>query len=258
MGRVQGKTVVVTGGASGIGAASCHLLAREGAQVVVADIRAELGEAVAAQIVAQGGQAIYQRLDVRLESDWSALVDAVFRTFGKLHGVVNNAGVAVPRGDIESQTLEEWRTVMAVNGEGVFLGVKYGIAAIRRTGESGSIINISSIMGLVGWATTSAYCASKGAVRLLTKSAALHCARSGYGIRINSIHPGFISTNMIAGDAGHQHDMPDLLRGLAAATPMGRLGEGDDIAYGVVYLTSDESRYITGTELVIDGGYTAQ
>jgi 3(or 17)beta-hydroxysteroid dehydrogenase len=258
MGRVQGKTVVVTGGASGIGAASCRLLAREGAQVVVADIRAEPGEALAAEIVAQGGRAIFQPLDVRLESDWSALMDGVFQRFGKLHGVVNNAGVGSPSGDVETQSLEEWRTVMAVNAEGVFLGVQHGIAAIRRTGEPGSIINISSIMGLVGLAATSAYCAAKGAVRLLTKSAALHCAQAGYDIRVNSIHPGYIRTDMVQRSLERTGDYDERLRAVEAATPMGRLGEGEDIGYGVVYLASDEARYMTGAELVIDGGYTAQ
>lgn len=258
MGRVQGKTVVVTGGASGIGAASCRLLAREGAQVVVADVRAEPGQALAAEIVALGGRAFFHPLDVRLESDWSALIDAVFGAFGKLHGVVNNAGVGSPAGDIETQTLEEWRTVMAVNAEGVFLGVKHGVAAIRRTGEPGSIINISSIMGLVGLGGTSAYCAAKGAVRLLTKSAALHCARAGYDIRVNSIHPGYIRTDMVRKVLERSDDQDGRLRGILSATPMGRLGEGEDIAYGVIYLASDESRYMTGAELVIDGGYTAQ
>jgi NAD(P)-dependent dehydrogenase (short-subunit alcohol dehydrogenase family) len=179
--------------------------------------------------------------------------------YGGLDVLVNNAAIGFPNGNVEEQTLEQWRTVMSVNLDGVFLGTKAAIAAMRKTGRGGSIINISSILGIVGSPGTAAYVASKGGVRLLSKSAALHCAKSGYAIRVNSVHPGWIETPLMdksvrarGGDARAQRAT------IVAQTPLGRFGEPEDIAYGVLYLASDESRFVTGTELVIDGGYLAQ
>jgi 3(or 17)beta-hydroxysteroid dehydrogenase len=258
MGRMQGKVALVSGGAAGIGAASCRIMAREGAKVVVADLQQAAGEALAAEIAAAGGHAVFQPLDVRSEASWEAATARAFEAFGKLNVVVNNAGVGFPFGDAEHQTLEDWRAVMAVNSDGVFLGVKHGIVALRRTGEPGSIINMSSILGLVGLAASCAYNASKGAVRLLTKSAALYCAREGLPVRVNSVHPGYIRTDMVQSTLSRSNNLEERLLQVEAATPMGHLGEPEDIANGVLYLASDESRYMTGAELVIDGGYTAQ
>jgi NAD(P)-dependent dehydrogenase (short-subunit alcohol dehydrogenase family) len=258
MGRVSGKTALVSGGASGIGAATCRALAREGASVIVADLQEEMGEAVVAQIKAAGGQAVFQRLDVRFEDSWQAATARAFETFGKLHVVVNNAGLGRPTGTAENQTLEDWRAVMSVNADGVFLGVKHGIQAIRRTGEPGSIVNLSSIVGIVGLAASAAYTASKGAVRLLTKSAALYCAREKLPIRVNSVHPGYIKTPMATDTMNIAVPFETRQREIEAQTPMGRMGEPEEIANGILFLASDEASFVTGTELVIDGGYTAQ
>jgi 3(or 17)beta-hydroxysteroid dehydrogenase len=258
MGRVSGKTALVSGGASGIGAATCRMLAREGAAVVVADVQDELGETVAADIRAGGGKAVFQRLDVRLEESWVAAVARAEAEFGKLNILVNNAGVGSPMGNVETQSLEDWRKVMSVNADGVFLGVKYGIQAIRRGGEAGSIVNLSSIVGLVGLASSAGYTASKGAVRLLTKSAALYCAREKLPIRVNSIHPGYIVTEMTSSTFAMTNGYEARVRAVEAETPMGRMGQPEEIAAGVLFLASDEASYVTGTELVIDGGYTAQ
>jgi 3(or 17)beta-hydroxysteroid dehydrogenase len=258
MGRVEGKTAIVTGGASGIGRASCRLLAQEGAKVVVADVTDEAGEAVADEIRSAGGQALFQRLDVRHEESWAAAVQRALGEFGKLHIVLNGAGIATPMGTAETQTLEAWRHIMSVNSDGVFLGVQHGIRAMRQTGEPGSIINISSIAGIVGLPGNPAYVASKGAVRLLTKSAALYCAREKLPIRVNSVHPGYIHTGMTASTFKLTDGFEERVRAVEAETPMGRMGEPEEIAAGVLFLASDESRYMTGAELVIDGGLTAR
>lgn len=257
MGRMSSKVAIVTGGASGMGKATAMLLAREGAAVAVSDLNVEAGQAVADAIGAAGGRALFVRHDVTSENGWQDAMAATLRAFGKLSVAVNNAGVGTPFGSVEELSLEDWRKVMAVNMEGVFLGTKYAIEAIRSSGEGGSIINFSSTMGMVGSPSTAAYVASKGAVRSFTKSAALHCARQRYGIRVNSVHPGWIRTPMSAGAldtlaaSGQGNKALEL-------TPIGRLGEPDDVAYGVLYLASDESSFVTGSELVIDGGYLAQ
>jgi NAD(P)-dependent dehydrogenase (short-subunit alcohol dehydrogenase family) len=254
MGRVDGKIALVTGASVGIGRAAALMLAREGARLVLTDIKDREGGALAEKITDEGGEAIFLSHDVAREDHWSAVTTAAERRFGGLDILVNNAGVALA-GTVENTTLDQWRWLMSINLDGVFLGVKYATALMKAKG--GSIINLSSIEGLIGDANLAAYNASKGGVRLLTKSAALACAKAGYKIRVNSIHPGYIQTPMVEGYIQGQSD-PDASRAaLAALHPLGHLGEPDDIAYGVLYLASDESKFITGSELVIDGGYTA-
>jgi len=255
MGRVEGKTAIVTGGALGLGRAAACMLAREGARVAVTDVREAEGVAARDAIRAAGGEAIYLRHDVASEEHWIATIKATRDQFGGLDILVNNAGVALA-GDVEATTLEQWRWLMSINLDGVFLGVKHGVAAMK--GKGGSIINLSSIEGLIGDPNLAAYDASKGGVRLLTKSAALHCARSGSKIRVNSIHPGYIWTPMVENYLAAQADPQAARAELNKLHPLGHIGEPDDIAYGVVYLASDESKFVTGAELVIDGGYTAQ
>lgn len=252
MGRVQDKVAVVTGGASGIGAATVRLLAANGATVVATDI----AEAPASD-GEETGATLHLHHDVTSDADWAHVIDVVIERFGRFDILVNNAGLGLRR-NIEETTLEDWRRLLAVNLDGVFLGTRHGVAAMRRAGNGGSIINISSIEGLVGDPDLAAYNASKGGVRLLTKSTALHCARAGYGIRVNSVHPGYIFTPMVAKSMVASPEPEKARRRLEALHPVGRLGEPDDVAYGVLYLASDESKFVTGSELVIDGGYTAQ
>lgn len=255
MTRLADKFALVTGGASGLGRAQSLTMAREGAAVAVTDLNIAGAETVAAEIRAQGGRAIALPHDVADESSWQEVMGQTLNQFGRLNILVNNAGIAASV-DAEEGSLADWRHLMSINLDGVFLGVKHGIRALKQSG-GGSIINISSIMGLIGSPGSGAYNASKGGVRLLTKSAALYCAKAGYGIRVNSVHPGFIDTPMIQrimqgpqAEAARQN--------LIALHPIGRLGVPQDIANGVLYLASDESAFVTGSELVIDGGYTAQ
>jgi 3(or 17)beta-hydroxysteroid dehydrogenase len=255
MGRVDGKVALVTGGSLGIGRACSIMLAREGAKVAVTDIDEAAGGEVVQAIKSAGGDAIFIRHDAASEEQWRAAIDRTLEAYGKLDILVNNAGVG-KTADIEAQTLEDWRFLMGINLDGVFLGTKYGIEAMKKSGSGGSIVNLSSILGIVGEATASSYNASKGGVRLLTKSAALHCAKTGTGIRVNSVHPGYIMTPMIENAFLENRDQ--MLNYLTSLHPIGHIGEADDIAYGVLYLASDESKFVTGTELVIDGGYTAQ
>ena len=248
---------MVTGGGRGLGGASAVVLAREGAKLVVSDRKTEGAEAVAAEITKAGGQAIVLQHDVAKEEDWKRTIDEVLQRFGKLDILVNNAGVGIGK-NIEELTLADWRWVMSVNLDGVFLGTQYGIAAMKKSG-GGSIINMSSIEGMIGDRRLAAYDASKGGVRILTKSAALHCAKAGYNIRVNTIHPGFIDTPMVAGFLKAQGGDPSEARkALEMLHPLGHLGEPNDVAYAVLYLASDELKFATGSELVIDGGFTAQ
>ncbi|BAK85203.1 oxidoreductase [Komagataeibacter medellinensis NBRC 3288] len=256
MGRVSAKVALVTGAALGIGKATALLLAREGAKVVVADMKEQEGHAVVAEIEAAGGEALFVSLNVTVEEDWSKAMTAIKARFGRLDIAVNNAGIAYT-GTVESTSLADWRRVQAVNLDGVFLGTRYAVEAMKPQG-GGSIINLSSIEGLVGDPTLAAYNASKGGVRLFTKSAALHCARSGYRIRVNSVHPGYIWTPMVQGLTADTPDQEAARQKLIDLHPLGHLGEADDIAYGILFLASDESKFMTGSELVIDGGYTAQ
>jgi len=248
--RVAGKVALVSGGARGIGAATARLLAQEGAAVVIGDILEEEGRTIAAQIGELGGRALLVRLDVTVEEDWRHAIQTAVATYGKLDVVVNNAGIS-GRTPVEETTEELWERVMAVNAKGVFLGTKVAIPELRKAG-GGSIINISSIYGLVGSETSASYHASKGAVRLFTKAAAIQYAKDG--IRVNSVHPGFVDSPMTQ----QHHSLPGVRADRLAKTPLGRLGTPEDIAWGVLYLASEESSFVTGSELVIDGGMTAR
>ncbi len=249
--RLAGKVALISGGARGMGAAEARLFAREGARVVIGDILEAEGRAVEAEIAAKGGEALFVSLDVTRETDWQRAVAASVERFGTLTVLVNNAGIG-GASRLEETTAEAWDRVMDVNAKGVFLGTKAVIPAMRRAG-GGSIVNISSQLGLVGMDNSSPqYQASKGAVRLLTKLTALQYAREG--IRANSVHPGPIVTPMTE---ARRRD-PANYRLMVSRIPLGRYGEPDEVAYGVLYLASDESAYVTGSELVIDGGWTAQ
>jgi NAD(P)-dependent dehydrogenase (short-subunit alcohol dehydrogenase family) len=250
MGRLDGKVALISGGARGQGATEARLFAREGAKVVFGDILDEAGRKVEAEIRAAGGDATYVHLDVTNEEDWREAVGTAVNGYGKLDILVNNAGI-VRRFSIEETTRQVWDEVMAVNSTGVFLGTKYAIPAMRHAG-GGSIINISSISGMIAIGAP-AYNASKGAVRVFTKVTAVEHARDR--IRCNSIHPGPIDTLML--QSGHEDPAAAMERRLRQI-PLGRLGTTDDIAYGVLYLASDESSFVTGAELVIDGGFIAQ
>ena len=251
MGRVENKVALVTGGASGIGLATAELLAAEGARVVIGDIdRAAAQRAVAAI----GPSASFHPLDVTREDDWIAVTDAVVRDLGGLDIVVNNAGVVLLK-DVEATTLAEWRSLMAVNHDGVFLGCKHAVRVMKERG--GAIVNMSSVAGLIGHPALAAYCASKGGVRLLTKSVALHCARRGYNIRCNSVHPSFADTPMLEGMLALTADPARTRSGWSAAAPLGRLARPAEIARTILFLASDESAFTTGAEIVIDGGMTA-
>ncbi len=255
MARVQDKVAFVTGGASGIGRAAALALAAEGARLVVTDLNEQDGAAVAAEIEAAGGESLFLRHDATIESDWAAAVESALGRFGQIDVMVNNAGLGFVRPIVE-MTMEEWRRVMAVNLDGVFLGTKAAITTMAPRG-GGSIINVSSILGIVGTAGASAYSASKGGVRMLTKSAAVECAQAGLNIRVNSVHPGYIDTPMVQGALGQQPD-PAASRALIESRhPVNHLGEPADIAQAIVYLASDDAKFVTGTELVVDGGYTA-
>jgi len=244
-GRLDGKVALISGAARGMGECEARLFVREGAKVVLGDILDEQGRKVAKEL---GANAAFVRLDVTVESDWQNAVAAAERMFGKLDILVNNAGI-VRMAPLDETSLEAWNEVINVNQTGVFLGMKHAIPAMRRAG-GGSIINISSIAGLVGLANIPAYQASKGAVRLLTKNAAVQYAKDK--IRVNSIHPGRIETPMTAPLDPARREM------VLSMTPLGRDGKPEEVAYGVLYLASDEAAFVTGSELVIDGGFTAR
>jgi 3(or 17)beta-hydroxysteroid dehydrogenase len=255
-GRLTGKIAMITGAASGIGFATTRMFAFQGAHVVMTDINADAGEAAAAGVRGDGGMVDFISHDVTSEPSWIAAIDSARQLHGRLDILVNNAGVGTG-GSIEDATLEEWRQIHAVNADGPFLGCKHGIALMKESGDGGSIVNISSVAGIIGAPQLAAYCASKGSVRLLTKSVALHCARKGYGIRCNSVHPSYTNTPMVDGMV-EQHRAPDRYRqALEGASPMGRLGDTDDIAGAILYLASDDSKFTTGAEIVVDGGLTA-
>ena len=247
--RLEGKVAFISGGARGMGAAEARLFASEGAMVAIADVLEEEGRRVAAQIGESGGKAIFLPLDVTSESQWQDAIAATVTEFGKLDILVNNAGIG-GHGNVENTTVEDWDRVMDINAKGVFLGTKAAIPELRRAG-GGSIINISSQLGLVGVDNSSPqYQASKGAVRLLTKSTAIQYA--GEGIRANSVHPGFMPPMTTAMPQRSQRDEHIRL------TPLRRTGEVHEVANGVLFLASDEASFITATELVIDGGFISR
>ncbi|MBI4736049.1 MAG: glucose 1-dehydrogenase [candidate division NC10 bacterium] len=252
-GRLAGKVAIVTGGASGIGAATCRLFAKEGARgVVIADVNEAAGTILEADIRREGGNATFRPLDVTQESQWIETVDAVIAQYGRLDILVNNAGRSDPaRPVVEQATGEAWDLMFAANAKGVFLGVKHAIPAMRRSG-GGSVINVISVYALVGSPLGTAYSASKGAARAFTRTAAVQYAPEG--IRVNSVFPGFVETPMTR----EVHAQPGVREERTALTPLGRLAMPEDIAWGILYLASDESSFVTGSELVIDGGMTAR
>ena len=249
--RLEGKVALISGGARGMGAAEAKLFAQEGARVIIGDVLEDQGRRTEAEINEAGGECVFLRLDVTQEAQWKAAVDSAVQRFGKLDILVNNAGV-VARGTLEDTTLEEWDRVMDVNAKGVFLGTKAAIPEMRKSG-GGSIINISSMSGIVGQDYIQpVYNASKGAVRIFTKAAAIQYAKEG--IRVNSVHPGPVDTDM----AGDRLTDARLQREADQRVPLGRTARPEEVAYGVLFLASDESSFMTGSELVIDGGITAQ
>lgn len=258
-GRVEGKVALVTGAASGIGRAAALLLAREGALVVGTDIQADKGPALVAEIERAGGKAVFLAHDVSDEKHWQAVIADVASAHGRLDILVNNAGIGYS-GPVVEMSLERWRQQMAINVDGTFLGVKHGLPLMRR-GGGGSIVNISSIAGIKASANASGYAASKAAVRLFTKAVALECAAAKDGVRVNSVHPGVVETAIWDRMLGTTEDGSDdrprggtLNAAIGNSIPLGHLGTPEDMAQGILWLASDESRYVTGTELVIDGG----
>ena len=249
MGRLDGKVAIISGGAKGQGAEEARLFAQEGAKVIIGDILDREGMQIESEIAEQGGEAKFVHLDVSSEEDWSGAVDLSMREYGRLDILVNNAGILLMKG-LEETSGQEWDNIQNINSKGVFLGSKTVIPAMRESG-GGSIVNISSIAGLIGSKFT-AYGASKGLVRTLTKSVAVNHGHEG--IRCNSVHPGIIETDMVSEMIGSQEGREYQLN----RTPLKVIATSRDVALGVLYLASDESRYVTGSELVIDGGITAQ
>ena len=265
MGRVDGKVALVTGGASGIGRACAEILTREGAAVVISDLQDDKGRALAAEL---GGKVRYLHHDVTDEDAWIEVIGRISRDFERLDILVNNAGIGLSSPSITTMSLADFRRQQAVNVDGVFLGTKHALTLMRKAGFGGSIINMSSVAGLKGAPTLAAYSATKGAVRLFTKAVALECAEAKDGVRVNSVHPGIIETPIWEGIMGIGEIMglgepganapPDLDALSAMAVPLGVKGLPQDIAEGVLWLACDESRYVTGAELVIDGGLSAR
>ncbi|WEA52087.1 SDR family oxidoreductase [Weissella paramesenteroides] len=249
--RLKGKVAIVTGGSLGIGWAIANRFVQEGAKVVITGRREQIGEE-AAQKIGTPDVIRFIQHDSSDEAGWVDLFDQTEQIFGPVSTLVNNAGIAVGN-SIENTTTEEWRQIMAVNLDGVFFGTRLGIQRMKNKDLGASIINMSSIEGFVGDSNLGAYNASKGAVRIMSKSAAVDCALKDYDIRINSVHPGYIRTPMVESTPGIVEAMSQ-----RSKTPMGHLGEPDDIAYMCVFLASDESKFATGSEFVVDGGYTAQ
>jgi NAD(P)-dependent dehydrogenase (short-subunit alcohol dehydrogenase family) len=262
MGKVEGKVALVTGGASGIGAGCATRLAEEGATVVITDLQDAKGEELALAIGKAGGKARFLHHDTTSEDAWIGVIADIEKTEGRLDILVNNAGIGIGCASITMMSLEDWRKQQAVNVEGVFLGIKHSLPLMRKAGNGGSIVNMSSVAGLKGSPILAAYCATKGAVRLFTKAIAMECANFKDGIRVNSVHPGIIETPIWLSIAGMgqpgTNAPPDLDAMSTQAVPLGVKGLPSDIANGVLWLASDESRYVTGAELVIDGGLSVR
>ena len=255
-GRVAGRVAIVTGAASGLGKCTAEMLAAEGAKVVLTDIDPEGVQAAAGGI---GGNALALEQDVTDEARWQSVIAETVEAFGGLHILVNNAGIGTP-GTVEETSFEDWRRVHAVDLDSVFLGCKYACRpmadSVRGRGTTGSIVNISSVAGIIAAANLAAYNSAKAAVRHLTKSVALHCARRGYGIRCNSIHPAFVDTPILD-QVGGRHTTEEIKAKMARQLPLRHIGEPSDVGHAVLYLASEESRFMTGAELVIDGGVSA-
>ena len=264
--HVRGKVALVTGAAKGIGAACAATLAGHGASVVVADIDAQAGRAVADAIIKEGGDAVFMALDVTDQAQWQTTVSAVVDHHGGLDVLVNNAGIAIVHTLLET-SLEEWRRVHAVNLDSVFMGTRCAVEVMRpggRSGRGGSIINLSSVGGLIGAEGLTSYCSSKGGVRLFSKSVAVECGRAGYGIRVNSVHPGNTDTPMFRQELEDMHrkgavaSTEEALKFYMDMQVLPEIGQPRDIAAMVLFLASDAARFITGAEFVVDGGLTAQ
>lgn len=257
--RLSNKVVLITGSACGIGKAHALLFASEGAKVVVTTRqKVTEGLAVVDEIQKLGGEALFLKLDVRDEEEWKQVIARVIEKYGKLNVLVNNAGISLGK-TIEETTLQEWNDIINSNATGTFLGMKHAIAAMKKNGELCSIINISSIDAIIGESVLPAYCASKGATRALTKSVALSCAEAEYKIRVNSVHPGYIHTELAEKEAQDSGlTMDEYLQKVSAMHPIGHIGKPIDVAYMSLYLSSDESKWVTGSEFVIDGGYIAK
>ncbi len=256
MDRLKGKVAAITGAALGLGRATAIRMAEEGAAVAILDVIDDEGGALAAELSARGLPARFWRCDVSKEAEVARVMDAVAAHFGRLDILVNNAGVSGANKPTHEITEAEWDFVQSINVKGVFFCTKHAIAHLRAAG-GGSIINLSSIYGLVGGGgDVPPYHASKGAVRLMSKTDALAYAPDG--IRVNSVHPGFIWTPMVEKHLSNAGDLEDGRKATDALHPLGHIGEPDDIAWGCVYLASDEAKFVTGSELVIDGGYTAR
>ncbi len=254
MARLAGKVALVTGAASGIGAAAARRLAAEGAAVLLTD-RELAGEDVAAAILADGGRAAFRLHDVTSHPDWAAAVEQAVEQFGRLDILVNNAGISGGLNALMDHSYDAWRQIIAVNLDGVFLGLRHAGPRMA-AGGGGSVINVASILGKVGLAGAAAYCASKGGVTLLTKAAALEWAP--LGIRVNSLHPGFVDTPLVADALADRPDGNEMRAALVGAHPIGRFGTPREIGDAILFLASAESSFMTGAELVVDGGYTAQ
>lgn len=260
--NIKSKVALITGASSGIGKATAHLLAEQGAIVIIADINEAQGKKVASEISAKGLTADFIKLDVTDETSWINTYEYISNQYHQLNILINNAGIAFG-GSVTEVSLQDWRQLMAINLDGVFLGTKHAIPIMQKNG-GGSIINVSSASGIVGSSTAAAYCASKGGVRLFTKSVALECAQLKNNIRVNSIHPGPVATPMF--DKGPTwNDFVNQMGGLenawkkiAESTLLGRVAEPQEIANVILFLASDLSSYMTGSEIIIDGGFTAQ
>tara|TARA_R100000005_G_scaffold95557_2_gene77592 strand:+ start:87078 stop:87896 length:819 start_codon:yes stop_codon:yes gene_type:complete len=257
-GRLQGKVALLTGAASGIGKATALRFAEEGAKVALSDIEPDKGAALAAEMTAAGHDVFYQDLDVTNPQEWQQIVDAVSHRWGKLDILVNSAGIGRAKGLLD-MTYDFWQNTMRINMDGTFLGTQAAVDRMK-DGDGGSIINISSVLGISGMTNLTAYCASKGAVRLFSKAAAIECAEKGYKVRVNSVHPGYIETPMVMRrfDKIATNDREAEETRLKQSHPLGRLGKATEIADMILYLASDESAFVTGAEFVIDGGYLAR
>ncbi|MCI1553197.1 MAG: glucose 1-dehydrogenase [Levilactobacillus sp.] len=252
MGRLQGKVALVTGGSKGIGKAIVERFAQEGAKVVFTAIEKEAGDVLEKELIPN--RLVFMQQDVSKKDDWERIIKATINKFGKINIIVNNAGIGV-FSDIEKMDEKNWNSTIGVNLTGTMWGVKYGIKSMKNNHEKNSIINLCSVEGLIGDPDLLAYNASKGGVRLLTKSAALHCAREGYAIRINSVHPGYVNTPLVE---NLEKTDPKVKDHLVSLHPMGRLAEPSEVANMALFLASDESSFSTGSEFLVDGGYTAQ